>query len=156
MPGKPTVFLNGPFVEQEPMFSPDGRWLAYQSNESGRNEIYVRPFPGPGGKWQVSTAFGSTATWSRTRRELFYSGPGNQIMVATYTVDGDAFQAAKPNVWSETKFASRPRQRSLDLHPDGERFALAAAPDAQSAVKQDKVVFIFNFFDELRRLAPVR
>ncbi len=75
-------------------------------------------------------------------------------MVATYTVDGDSFQAAKPSIWSDTRFAPR-RQRSFDLHPDGERFALAAAPDAQNIVKQDKVVFIFNFFDELRRLAPV-
>ncbi len=155
-PGKPTVFLNSPFNEQEPMFSPDGRWVAYQSNESGRYEVYVRPFPGPGGKWQVSTAGGLVPTWSRTRRELFYSAPGNRIMVATYTVDGDSFHAAKPSVWSETPFAPRPLlQRSFDLHPDGDRFALAAAPDAQNVVKLDKVVFIFNFFDELRRLAPV-
>ena len=77
-------------------------------------------------------------------------------MVATYTVDGDSFQAAKPSVWSETGFAPRPRFRSFDLHPDGDRFALAAAPDSQNVVKQDKVVFIFNFFDELKRLAPAR
>ena len=70
-PGTPTVFLNGPFAEREPIFSPDGRWLAYQSNESGRPEVYVRPFPGQCGKWQVSTTGGINATWSRTRRELF-------------------------------------------------------------------------------------
>ena len=52
-PGKPTVFLNGPFSETDPQFSADGRWLAYFSNETGRNEVYVRPFPGPGGKWQL-------------------------------------------------------------------------------------------------------
>ena len=57
-PGKPTVFLNSPFVEVWPEFSPDGRWLAYMSNESGRYEVYVRPFPGPGGKWQISTEGG--------------------------------------------------------------------------------------------------
>ena len=153
-PGTPTVFLNSPFREREPMFSPDGRWLAYMSNESGRDEIYVRPFPGPGGKWQVSTAGGQSPIWSRTRRELFYSAPGNRIMVATYAMDGDSFQAAKPRVWSETPFASRPRQYPVDLHPDGDRFALAPAPDAQAEPKQDKVVFIFNFFDELKRLSP--
>ena len=70
-------------------------------------------------------------------------------------MDGDSFQAAKPSIWSETRFGTRPGlMRSFDLHPDGDRFALAAAPDAQSAVKQDKVVFIFNFFDELGRLVP--
>jgi Tol biopolymer transport system component len=154
-PGKPTVFLNGPFNEVEPMFSPDGRWLAYFSNESGRPEIYVRPFPGPGGKWQISTAGGLYPTWSRTRRELYYGTPNqNQIMVASYTVDGDSFRADKPRVWSSGSFTFRPRQRPFDLHPDGNRFALATPPEAQTAAKQDKLVFIFNFFDELRRLAP--
>ena len=59
--GKPTVFLNGPAEEREPMFSPDGRWLAYSSNESGRYEVYVRPFPGPGGRWQISTDGGAVS-----------------------------------------------------------------------------------------------
>src|SRR5262249_27986342 len=66
-PGKPTVFLSGPFNKSSPMFSPDGRWLAYVSSESGQNEVYVRPFPGPGGKWQISTGGGSYPTWSRTK-----------------------------------------------------------------------------------------
>jgi serine/threonine-protein kinase len=153
-PGTPTAFLNSPFREREPMFSPDGRWLAYMSNETGRDEIYVRPFPGPGGKWQVSTGGGQAPVWSRMRHELFYTSPDNRLMMSPYTVDGDSFQAAKPIVWSDTRFGPRARQRSFDLHPDGDRFAIAPAPDAQSAVKQDKVVFIFNFFDELRRLAP--
>jgi len=153
-PGKPTVFLNSPFRDQEPMFSPDGRWLAYHSNESGRNEVYVRPFPGPGGKWQVSTLGGNAAIWSRTRPELFYSSPDRRIMVATYTTEGGSFQVAKPTVWSDTQYDSRPRQRSFALHPDGERFAIASFQDLLGIAKRDKVVFIFNFFDELRRLAP--
>jgi len=152
-PGKPLVFLNGPARERYPTFSPDGRWIAYMSNESGRDEVYVRPFPGPGGKWQVSTAGGFYPTWSRTRRELFYAAPDNRIMVAPYTVAGDSFLPAKPDVWSSTPFAARQGQRSFDLHPDGERFAVPPAADA-TADKRDKVVFIFNFFDELRRLAP--
>jgi serine/threonine-protein kinase len=155
-PGKPTVFLNSPFIEVEPMFSPDGRWLAYQSDESGRFEVYVRPFPGPGGKWQVSTAGGQFPIWSRARPELFYATPDDRIMVATYTGDGDSFQVAKPIVWSATPFARRTRQRSFDLHPDGHRFALAAAPENESVVKQDKVVFIFNFFEELKHLVPAK
>ena len=76
-------------------------------------------------------------------------------MVASYTVEGDSFKADKPRVWSDRRFSARPRLRSFDLHPDGERVVLAAAADNESAVKQDKLVFIFNFFDELRRLAPV-
>jgi serine/threonine-protein kinase len=154
-PGKPTVFLNSPFVELEPMFSPDGRWIAYFSNETGRLEVYVRPFPGPGSKWQISTDGGTYPSWSRTRQELFYSSaPDQRIMVASYSVAGDAFRPDKPRLWSDARFTLRPRQRSLDLHPDGERFALSALPASQAAAKQDKVGFIFNFFDELRRVAP--
>jgi serine/threonine-protein kinase len=153
-PGKPTVFLHSPFDNLEPMFSPDGRWVAYQSNESGRFEVYVRPFPGPGAKWQISTGGGGYPTWSRTKRELFYGTPTDQIMVAPFTVEGDSFRAEKPRLWSEARFTQR-GGRSFDLHPDGERFALQPAPHTQAAAKHDKVVFIFNFFDELRRLAPV-
>jgi serine/threonine-protein kinase len=158
-PGKPTVFANGPYQERDPMFSPDGRWLAYQSTESGQYEVYVRPFPGPGSQWRISTGGGTTPTWSRVRHELLYAAPDNRIMIASYTVQGDAFRAEKPTVFSEGHFV--PRQgsgggptRSFDLHPDGSRIALA--PAAQNDAKQDKVVFVFNFFDELHRLAPIK
>jgi Tol biopolymer transport system component len=151
-PGKPTVLLRTPANEVEPMFSPDGRWLAYHSNESGRNEVYVRPFPGPGGKWPMSTAGASTPTWSRVRPDLFYRAFDNRLMVASYTVDGDSFRAEKSRLWSERPVGIRPRQRVYDLHPDGER--VAAAAENALTQNQDKVVFVFNFFDELRRLAP--
>ncbi len=154
-PGKPTVFLNGPFGEREPMFSPDGRWLAYESDESGRWEVYVRPFPGPGGTWQMSTDGGRFPTWSRTRRELFYSTGDERIMVVPYTVEEDAFRRDTPRLWSERRFTPRGVFRPFDLHPDGERFALAPAAENENETKRDKIVFIFNFFDELRRVAPV-
>jgi serine/threonine-protein kinase len=153
-PGKPSVFLSTPANEQEPMFSPDGRWIAYLSDESGRPEVFVRPFPGPGGKWQISTAGGVETAWSPTRRELLYRAPDNRIMVASYTVEGDSFKADKPRLWSEQAILPRVRgSRSFDLHPDGERIA-AAIPSSQPEEKLDHVTFIFNFFDELRRIAP--
>jgi len=147
-PGNPTVFLNAPFVENNPAFSPDGRWLAYMSRESGEVEVYVRPFPGPGGKWQVSTSGGNFPIWSRIRRELFYLADDERIMVALYTVDGDRFRAEKARLWSEV--AVRPN--TVDLHPDGQRFAVVKAPETADA-KQDHVVLILNFFDYLRRIA---
>jgi serine/threonine-protein kinase len=153
-PGKPTVFLNTPFVESNPEFSPDGRWLAYQSDESGSNEIFVRPFPGPGGRWQVSTGVGSAPAWSRTRREIFYRAVDQGLMVATYTLDGDSFRPEKPRIWAEGLFPSRPNTRPFDLHPDGRRVVLLRTPQAQPEAKQDKLVFILNFFDYLRRIAP--
>jgi len=152
-PGKPTVFLNSAFAEREPMFSPDGRWLAYSSNESGRDEVYVRPFPGPGSKWQVSTGGGLYPTWSRTKRELLYSVSG-QIMVAPYVVEGDLFRAEKPRLWSNGRHLVRGLSRMFDLHPDGTRVALPPVEQAPG-VKQDKLTFLFNFFDELHRIAPV-
>lgn len=154
-PGKPMVYLNGPAIEASPTFSPDGRWLAYTSQESGRPEVYVRPFPGPGGKWQVSTGGGHNPVWSRARHELFYGQRDNgQIMVAAFKVEGDSFRAEKPRLWSEGRYQVRGANRMFDLHPDGERFVLAAAPQTPAGAKQDKVVFISNFFDELRRIAP--
>jgi serine/threonine-protein kinase len=155
-PGKPSVFLNSRFDEREPMFSPDGRWIAYQSNESGRNEVYVRPYPGPGGQWQISTGGGVSPTWSRTTPELFFGTPTQQIMVATYQVDGDAFRAEKPRLWSDARYKTRGTFRPFDLHPDGKRFALAPAAPAPGGARQDHVTVIFNVFDELRRIAPNR
>ena len=154
-PGTPTVFLSTPSVENYPEFSPDGRWLAYMSNESGRFEVYVRPFPGPGGKWQVSTEGGRPPKWSRTRHQLFYLGLDRRIMVSSYVVDGDSFRAEKPRPWSEAPLAVRTDAPwAFDLHPDGQRFAVVGAPQGQSEVEQDGVVFILNFFDYLRRIAP--
>ena len=155
-PGTPTVFLGTPeSAEFEPMFSPDGRWIAYHSSESGRFEVYVRPFPGPGGQWRVSTDGGQFAIWSRARPEIVYQNRDNRLMGASYTVEGDTFKVDKPRLWSERRLMPRLGLRSFTLHPDGERVVLAVAPDADSVVKRDKLVFIFNFFDELRRIAPV-
>jgi hypothetical protein len=159
-PGQASVFLNSPLNEVEAAFSPDGRWLAYRSDESGRWEIYVRPFPGPGGKWLVSTAGGTLPTWSRYRKELFYrlfevEAP---LMVASYAAEGNSFRAEKPWQWSPGLVAGRGGiigTRTFDVHPDGQRFAVLKVAEQQTQDKRDKVVFIQNFFDELRRVAPV-
>ena len=78
------------------------------------------------------------------------------MMVSAYTVENGAFKAEKPRVWTETRAITRPRppSRDLDLHPDGQRFAMASN-QGDTTVKQNKAVFVFNFFDELRRIAPV-
>ncbi len=153
-PGKATVFLNGPFVEDLADFSPDGRWLAYASDESGRDEVYVRPYPGPGGKWQVSTAGGILPTWSQSRRELFYQTEDGRIMVASYNVEGDSFRPEKPRVWSPG-FVPLSGDRTYDLHPDGDRVAVLKASGDEAETRRDHVTMIVNFFEELRRIAPV-
>ena len=136
------------------MFSPDGQWLAYSSNESGRDQVYVQPFPGPGDKSLISTDGGAFPTWSQTKHELFYVAPNGQIMVAPYKVERNAFIVGKPRLWSERRVLARgPTTRMFDLHLDGDRVAFAPAAQTVGA-KQDHLRFILNFFDELRRIAP--
>ncbi len=153
-PGEPKPFLNTPFGELAPAFSPDGRWLAYMSNESGSFEVYVRPFPGPGGKWQISTGGGGLPKWSRNARELFYRTADSKIMVVNYTASGDSFHAEKPRLWSPGQFTNRGGGVNFDLHPDGKRFAVLKTPGTESQPAANRVTFIFNFFDELRRKLP--
>jgi len=160
-PGKPELFLRTPFNEMEPAFSPDGRWVAYTSNESGRFEVYVRPFPGgiPSGstKWQISTAGGRYPIWSSNGRELFYETPDNRIMVSTYTAKADSFAADKPRLWSNTQIMDLfgTAVWNLDLSPDGKRFAVFPRPEATGEQKGSvHVTVLLNFFDELRRRVP--
>jgi Tol biopolymer transport system component len=151
-PGKITRFFESPYVDNLPAFSPDGRWLAYMSNQTGRFEVYVRPFPGPGGIWQVSTQSGRYPVWSRVRRELFFVSNDETIMVVPYTVEGREFRAERPRLWSEARVPSSQRL-FMTLHPDGERFALVM-PLAPIEARRNKAVLVSNFFDYLRSVAP--
>ena len=150
-PGSPTSFLSTPLPEYEPMFSPDGRWVAYSSVESGSQQVFVRPFPGPGERWQVSTAGGSAPVWSRAKAELLFHGADGTLMTAPYTASGNTFRSEKPRLWMEGALAKGVFS-SFDLHPDGLR---VAAPPMQTVENRpDTLAFVFNFFEELKRLAP--
>jgi Tol biopolymer transport system component len=154
-PGKPKPFVNSAYQEHEPAFSPDGRWLAYQSDESGNYEVYVRPFPGPGGKWQISTGGGFLPKWSRNGKEIFYRTMDNKIMVVAYTASADSFHADKPQLWSPGQFTSLGANvYNFDLYPDGKRFAVLKFPATEQTPALNKVSFIFNFFDEVHRRIP--
>lgn len=154
-PGKPTVLLNSPRVESEAAFSPDGRWLAYSSNDRGRFEVYVRAFPGPGGPWQVSSDGGRFPVWSRAGQQLFYRAADLKLRVAEYAVEGDSFRAGKPRTWS-ARLDERGPNRSFDLHPDGRRFAVLKSLSSGPEAKRNHVTLVLNFADELRRIAPAR
>ena len=152
-PKAPTVFLGTKAAERSPMFSPDGRWIAYHSNEIGPADVYVRPFPGPGGKWRISTGGGGQPRWSATAHELLFLNSGS-VMYAPYDAAGDSFRAGKPQLWSPTSYRSLGFTVMYDLHPDGKRLAIGPAMD-QGSVVQDKVVFFFGFGDYLKKIAPV-
>ena len=153
-PPEPKPFINTPAGEVVPAFSPDGRWIAYMAIESTATEVYVRPFPGPGGKWQISIGGGQFPVWSRNGKELFYRTTDSKIMEVSYTTSGDSFQADKPRLWSSGQFTSRGNILNYALDPDGKRFAVLKTPNATEAAPINKAGFIFNFFDELRRKVP--
>jgi Tol biopolymer transport system component len=120
---KPFPFMQTSFSESAAAFSPDSRWVAYASDESGRNEVYVAPFPGPGGKWQVSTAGGYWPRWRRNGREIFYMAPDNRLMVAAVDGQGSGFQINAVQALFETR--ARINQRAMyDVTPDGQRFLI--------------------------------
>jgi serine/threonine-protein kinase len=158
--GKPELFPVTVVVENAPpMFSPDGRWLAYVSNDSGINEVIVRPFPvsSAGGKWQVSTGGGGYPLWTKSGRELFYLSAGGavQVMQVTYSVKDGAFVPDKPRVWLE-KNPSNMSAIPPDLTPDGKRFVVLLPDTPVENKPSTHVTFLLNFFDELRRKAPGR
>jgi Tol biopolymer transport system component len=158
-PGTPTVFLATPAQEAVGMFSPDGRWIAYvAADDAGVYDVYVRPFPGPGGPWRISTTSGTYPRWSPSTPELLflkYQDPApSRIMAAPYTVVGDAFQAETPFAWSPTSVDRVDTGNNpYDLSPDGTRIAAAAVPD-EAGVVRDHVVFVFNFADHLATIVP--
>jgi serine/threonine-protein kinase len=154
--GKPEAFLRTTYREAVPAFSRDGRWLAYSSNESGTRELYVRPFPGPGGKSQVSTGGGSYPIWSHDGRRLFFLRE-RRIMVVRYSALGGTFAAEKPQAWSEKALAFMGWNYSYDLAPDDRRFAVVLDPSATEEADErpkERVTVLLNFFDELRRKLP--
>jgi Tol biopolymer transport system component len=157
--GKPEVFLQTKAVEWQPSFSPDGRWMAYASNESATSQVYVRAFPDKGGKWQISNSGGQFPMWSRSGRELFFETLDNHVVVAAYTVKGDSFVADKPRAWSEKQIGTGgPLGGVLNfaLAPDGKRIAAIMPVETAEAQKaQNQVIFLENFSDELRRKVPV-
>jgi Tol biopolymer transport system component len=123
---EPYPFLMTPFVEVRSRFSPDDRWVAYQSNESGRSEIYVQEFPGPGGKWQISTAGGSEPQWSPDGKELYYISPEmNMMRVSVQT--GDSFDAGIPEAMFPVRLRQIINTNRYLVAPGGERFLLLSS-----------------------------
>ena len=153
-PGKPEPFVKTEFVETGGVFSPDGRWMAYQSNESGAPEVYVRPFPDTGVKRMISNGGGQRPVWSRNGHELYFLGADNRLMVAGYLVKAGSFSPDKPRVWSITRIVWPGVGMPYDLAPDGKRFAVVVrtGDDEQRA----NLTFLFHFFDELKRRVPVK
>ena len=153
---KVEMLLNEDYSEANAVISPDGKWLAYQSNESGRDEIYVRPFPDVNtGRWQVSTEGGTRPVWARNGRELFYYLPPGVVMSATVSAD-TGFASSVPRAVLKGNYLSPNAGRMYDVSPDGQRFLMmkdAELKDGATAAPQ--LVVVQNWFQELERLVPV-
>ncbi|MEJ2086283.1 MAG: DPP IV N-terminal domain-containing protein, partial [Acidobacteriota bacterium] len=148
--GEPELYLQTPFGESEGDFSPDGRWIAYSSDESGQHEVYVRPFPSGGGKWQISVGGGDKPRWSQEGDAIFYRNGGG-VSVAEVRVDRDALRAEKPRQLFNSLFppltVGGTSYADYDVDPSGERFLMFKPEGEQTA--RDHLIFVTNWFSEL-------
>jgi eukaryotic-like serine/threonine-protein kinase len=137
-------------------FSPNGRYLAYASAESGRSEIYVRPFPCvDSGRWQVSTAGGTRPAWARSGRELFYLDESNTLTSVVVSTSGPTFSAGSPAKVFDTKYVESNPSRHYDVSANGQRFLMikdTATGDPNAT--PTSMVAVLNWFEELKAKIP--
>jgi hypothetical protein len=144
----PEPFLQTPFNERVPSFSPNGQWLAYQSDKSGRNEIYLSRFPASPGEWQISTEGGTWARWSPNGRELFYRS-GDKMMAVDVHLEGEPVLGRPRLLFERTRLRA-----DFDVAPDGQRFVMV--DQSESAPPPVRLNLVLNWFNELERLVPTK
>jgi Tol biopolymer transport system component len=156
---RPRAFVETRFAEAYPDFSPDGRWLAYASDESGRSEVYVQAFPGPGPRHQVSTNGGTAPAWARDGRELFYTptqSVGGQAtltrMMAVPVTLRPTLTVGTPRLLFEGKYGASAQVRGYDVAPDG-RFLMVQSKE-RPPVSAVEMILVQNWLEELKRLVP--
>jgi len=141
-------FLQSAAVQDVAQFSPDGHWVAYNSSETGRDEIYVQPYPGPGGKWMISNSGGMYARWSRDGHEIFYRNEDKMMSVTVQTQPG--FKAGTPRLLFEG--GGYVGQGNYDVAPDGQHLLMIKEKEAAASAKQLNIVL--HWGEELKRRAP--
>jgi eukaryotic-like serine/threonine-protein kinase len=149
----PTPLLATTFGERMPDLSPDGHWLAYVSDESGQEEVYVRPFPDiNAGRWQVSTGGGTEPLWARDGTELFYRN-GDALYTVPIQTD-PRFEQGNPQIVFQGRYYAGQGGRAYDVSSDGRRFLMLKQVEDSSA--RTRIVVVLNWFTELERLAPTQ
>jgi serine/threonine-protein kinase len=148
--------LNTTANETWGQISPDGHWMAYYSDESGRGEVYVRPYPKvDGGRWLISTDGGSRPVWSRNGRELFYSDPNSAMMVATVQTS-PVFSPGKPiKLFDQTITTLGAGARTYDVSPDG-RFLLIKPGAVSDRSASPTINVVVNWTEELKQRVPTK
>jgi serine/threonine-protein kinase len=156
--GQPHLLLRTPRSEGHPVFSPDGRWIAFVANDSGDGEVYVRPGLDAQGRpsaaaarWRISNGGGDFPVWSKTEKKLYFASRERYVMVAEYKVQGESFEAGPPRRWSAQPL-SMGGALNFDLAPDGRRVLGFPAGEAPARPREAlQMTFFFNFFDEVER-----
>jgi serine/threonine-protein kinase len=153
-----TPLVQSPFTEQNGIVSPDGRWLAYEANDSGRFEVYVRPFPDVNsGRWQVSNNGGTRPIWTRSGQELVYVSPTGALM-AVGVARGPAWAATTPALLVKEVYFTVPIWwgRSYDISPDGQRFLMIKEGGADGTAAPASIMVVQHWVEELKRLVPTK
>src|SRR5262245_28410237 len=153
-----TPLVQSPFAEQNGTVSPDGRWLAYEANDSGRFEIYVRPFPAVNsGRWQVSTTGGTRPIWTRGGQELIYVSPTGALM-GVEVPRGPAWAATTPTIVVREGYLTNLNWwgRSYDISSDGQRFLMIKEGGADGTVAPASIIVVQHWIEELKRLVPTK
>jgi len=152
---EPHYFLDSPARECCPKFSPDGKWLAYVSDEIGQDNVHVRPYPEPDVTWLISGEGGGTEpVWSPDGTELFYRS-GNRMMVVSVQTE-PTFNASRPRLMFEGSYVSHsnpPGFQLYDISPDGKRFLMMK--EVETAQDQSQINVVLNWFEELKERVPV-
>jgi Tol biopolymer transport system component len=153
--GAPQPLLNGPYASWNAMISPNGRWVAYVSNETGAAQVFVTPFLKPGGKWQVSSvpSNGTAIAWAPDGRGLYMKGADGRIRFSECREEGLSLVVGKPGIWSSFSVGITPFGREMSLSPDGKRFVVIPGRDAPAEAGTVHVTFVPDFFDEILRKA---
>jgi eukaryotic-like serine/threonine-protein kinase len=155
----PKQLLASEFTKKNFKISPDGRWMAYESNESGRSEIYVRPFPSvdAGGRWQISTEGGTRPLWNHNGREVFYYLPPG-IMMSVPVETGASFKAGTPRVLFKGEYLATPDRTQYSVTPDGRRFLMIknAAAKPGGAAPPQQINVVLNWTEELKQRVRVK
>ncbi len=146
---KPRPFLQTAFDEHGAKFSPDGRWLVYESNESGRSEVYVQPVSGSSAKWQISADGGGSPRWSRAGREIVYRNGTKMMAVEVSTAP--AFKAERPHLLFDKEYLDPYFSGFYDITADGERFVIVKPVERQ---RLTRINVVLNWFEELKRKVP--
>jgi serine/threonine-protein kinase len=154
--GRPEPFLRTRAFEVYPSFSPNGRWMAYASNESGAFEIYVRRFPDDGTKVRVSTSGGVVPYWSANGHELLYRTDANRVMVVSYKIAGESFTPSEPQPWSQHTLADTGVLPNFAVDASGERILALMPTPPKDPQSPNHVTVILNFDEEVRRRDPSR